>query len=487
MPLACISNLIQSTAALLAPLTTAMLSSGMKHLNPAWRCALGGFLIHMVLGTLYLWGNITPAVTSYLRTFDDSLNYNKTLLVYITSLGMNGVSMCFGGYVVEKLGARGSVALGGYIIVLGSLLSSFATSLAWLVLTQGGIFGLGFGIAYTGPITAASKWLPEKKGLLNGLIIGGMGVGSLIFSAVANAYVNPNHQSVDDNGYFSEDSTVVERVPNMFRVLAGCYFAATTLSIFFIKPFRDVLHDTTDCSNPKAAASRCGYDILDVDTADIEMIAPDRCLHGISLEDGACVHKPKYSTFELLFLPLAWLTAACFVFTAVGGLYLAGTFKTFGEKHFSDERFLTIIGAIASGLNSAGRIFWGYVGDRCGFARTLCGMNLFFALIIYTYPFSVLLGRGGYVLWTFLIFFCEGGNFALYLPLTIQLFGSKHAGSNYGLFFAVFSVFVVLDIALITTTNISFILATTVLGCVNLIGAVLLSYLQNKTVYHQLS
>ena len=116
---------------------------------------------------------------------------------------MNGVSMCFGGYVVEKIGARGSVALGGYIIALGSLLSSFATSLAWFITTQGGIFGLGFGIAYTGPIIAASKWLPEKKGLLNGLIIGGMGVGSLVFSAIANAYVNPNHHSVDGNGYFA--------------------------------------------------------------------------------------------------------------------------------------------------------------------------------------------------------------------------------------------------------------------------------------------
>ena len=57
---------------------------------------LGGFLIHLSLGTLYLWSNITIAVTSYLRSFDSTITYDDTLLVYASSLGTQGIFMLAG-------------------------------------------------------------------------------------------------------------------------------------------------------------------------------------------------------------------------------------------------------------------------------------------------------------------------------------------------------------------------------------------------------
>lgn len=59
-------------------------------IGKGWRTVLGGFIIHLVLGTLYIWGNITNVVTSYLRRFDDSITYNDTLTVYATALGFQG-------------------------------------------------------------------------------------------------------------------------------------------------------------------------------------------------------------------------------------------------------------------------------------------------------------------------------------------------------------------------------------------------------------
>jgi len=49
-----------------------------------------GVLIHLCLGTLYLWGNITVSVTSYLRQYDASITYNDTILVYAMALGFQG-------------------------------------------------------------------------------------------------------------------------------------------------------------------------------------------------------------------------------------------------------------------------------------------------------------------------------------------------------------------------------------------------------------
>jgi hypothetical protein len=50
------------------------------------KSVVGGFLIHIVLGTLYLWGNITTAVTSYIRRYENTVTYNQTLSVFASAL-----------------------------------------------------------------------------------------------------------------------------------------------------------------------------------------------------------------------------------------------------------------------------------------------------------------------------------------------------------------------------------------------------------------
>lgn len=37
------------------------------------KALIGGFLIHIVLGTLYIGGNIAPYLASYLREYDSSI------------------------------------------------------------------------------------------------------------------------------------------------------------------------------------------------------------------------------------------------------------------------------------------------------------------------------------------------------------------------------------------------------------------------------
>ena len=54
-----------------------------------WLTVFGGFLIHLVLGTLYCWANLTSAITSYLRVnnADHTLyTYNDTIIVYAAGL-----------------------------------------------------------------------------------------------------------------------------------------------------------------------------------------------------------------------------------------------------------------------------------------------------------------------------------------------------------------------------------------------------------------
>ena len=65
-------------------------------LSPAVLSVIGAFLIHICLGSLYLWGNITIMVTSYLKVLNPELTYSDTLLIYASALGAQGIFMLIG-------------------------------------------------------------------------------------------------------------------------------------------------------------------------------------------------------------------------------------------------------------------------------------------------------------------------------------------------------------------------------------------------------
>lgn len=481
----------------------------------------------MVLGTLYLWANVTAPVTSYLRIHDPKITYNDTIYVYICALAFDGLIMLVSESVQERLGPRITALLGGYILALAAFLSSFATSLNFLIFTEGIMFGCGFGLAYTAPITCASQWMPEKKALLTGIIISGIGAGAFLFSALAEVYVNPRGLSIlgssSGGDYYSEDTGVPERVPQMYLMLSACYFMLATAGGMLIRPFseRELIKFRVEQSMQNELYEKAETRDLDEENSShsaaveltINRISNTRS-HTAVDETGAkrttsgmeedtlyqkhfnpshnIVNNPDanppdelpvhydegYSPFDLLWLPAAWHLCLCFLFTTVGGMYVAGTFKTLGERSFTNENYVSAVGSFSAIFNSLGRVFWGYVGDRIGSIHSLAMVNFVFAVAIWTYPYSVTLREVGYSAWTFLIFFCEGGNFALYPPIVIQMFGMKHSGANYSLFFGIFTVFTVLSISFISEMQMSLGFSFMLLGLITFCGAIGLSCIE---------
>lgn len=59
---------------------------------------------------------------------------------------------------------------------------------------------------------------------MNGITVAGYGLGSLIFTHVQTAYLNPQNFSPDADGYF-HDEKVLSRVPSLFVLLGGLYLA----------------------------------------------------------------------------------------------------------------------------------------------------------------------------------------------------------------------------------------------------------------------
>ena len=412
-----------------------------------WLNVIGGVLIHLVLGTLYLWGNITIYVTAYMRRFAPETTYNDTLMVYAAAIGVQGFFMSIGGIIESRIGPKYCCLLGGWILVAGVLLTPTATSVFELIVYNGVFFGVGMGICYSAPIASACRWMPARKGIISGIVVAGFGFGAFVFGQLALEIVNPQRIAVVGE-YFDSNSPVVDKVPDMYRMLGISYFILITVGSL-------LLSDPPKAPSYEGEGSAAGNSI--------HGDAPLRSLAGITYQsaqqsydlehddkshDGAPAISssavvPGAHSFsvivtditeksnidaahnvgpvELIRTPLAWHLASCFVTTTIGGMYLCGTYKTYGKEIFEDEKFLSMVGSTSSIFSAAGRIFWGAVGDKIGAVEALICMSFFFSTIISTYALSpFVMGEFGYAIWTYAIFFFEGGNFALYLPGTKQ-------------------------------------------------------------------
>ena len=455
---------------------------------------LGGFCIHLVLGTLYLLPNITQAVTAHLRKYDDTITYNDTLLVYACALAGQGLFMIAGGLIEVKIGARKCCLLGGAILVAGTLLSAAATTLNHLLLTDGIMFGMGMGICYSAPIACASRWMPEKKGLLSGIIVAGFGGGSFIFGQIALNILNPTREGIVGGGqskesYYDSNSRIANMVPTMFINL-GLLYAILIIIGSSLLSDPPVVAETVvfesdlnvircDQNNLPQNRQLAGATYQQARTDDLESsskipvpVDPITITTSEDMMPTAKLGRPQIGPKELVRTPLAWHLASCIITTTVGGMYLCGTYKTFGQLSFSSEMFLSTVASTASLFSAVGRIFWGALGDRIGAREALMCMTLLFSLIIVTFPLSPLLGQTGFAVWTFLIFFFEGGNFALYMPVTIDTFGGRFAGANYGIIFTSYSIFSVLNITVLADFSFKYDLACRLMGALTFLGFV---------------
>ena len=94
-------------------------------------------------------------------------------------------------------------------------------------------FGICNGLTYMIPMHHGWLWFPKSAGLISGIIIGGFGLGALVFAPLATALVNPEGESAV-NGKFSQD--VNDRVQRMLLVLNACFFGVCIISWIMIFP-----------------------------------------------------------------------------------------------------------------------------------------------------------------------------------------------------------------------------------------------------------
>src|SRR2546430_4918402 len=152
--------------------------------NNRWVIAIAGVFLQIALGGVYAWSVFRVPLA---KQFGWSVS--EVTLTFTISIFVLGFAAFFGGLWLNRKGPRVVALTGGALYGLGVFLASFSHSLWWLYLSYGVIGGIGLGLGYIVPVAVLVKWVPDRRGLITGIAVGGFGAGALITAPVATRLI----------------------------------------------------------------------------------------------------------------------------------------------------------------------------------------------------------------------------------------------------------------------------------------------------------
>ena len=187
-------------------------------------------------GSLYTWSSLNQYFASYLHHhgYKDLKPEDMTFLMPCIFL----VQYCFmtiGVKLGDKVGPRFSTLIGICFMYISYLIMIFFINY-YLVLIAMGIFGLGDGLANLSVIKNCWKYFPNHKALVNGIIIGGLGLSSAILTPIADfIIINPGKVDPDDKGIYPEK--IADNLLNFLYFILILFLFLGAIAVIFTFKF----------------------------------------------------------------------------------------------------------------------------------------------------------------------------------------------------------------------------------------------------------
>ncbi len=357
-----------------------------------WFIVVGALLIQICLGAIYAWGAFTGALQDPSGPFKYSAS--QTSWIFSAGLASFAIVMILAGRWQDKYGPRRIATIGGLILGSGYILASFTgTSFIAMILFIGVVGGAGIGMAYVCPIAACVKWFPDIKGFITGIAVAGFGGGAFIFVKMSGSWLH----LIENRG-----------VNGTFLIFGIIFVVSVVLGAQLL-------------SNPPAGWKPVGWN----PEAQSETVKP-------AVQD--------LTQGEIIKTGQFWMIWVAFVFSAGCGLMVIKCLKNFGvlEGGLTPAVAGSALGLLAL-FNGLGRIVWGTVSQKLTAKGSVILMCLLQGVMMF-----FLLGMGSNSLTLSIaacwIGFNFGGNFALFPLLTLENFGPKNLGANYGAVFSAYGV-----------------------------------------------
>ena len=347
-----------------------------------WFAVVGGVSMNLALGSLYAW-------SVFVAPLEAEFGWTRTQTSWVFTIAIVTFALSFvlAGRIQDRRGPRICAVIGATLVGLGFILASFTSSLPFLYVAFGFVVGAGNGFGYATPIPVGSKWFPDKRGLVVGLMVAGYGGGSAIFGPVATALIS-------EYGWRPT-----------FRIMGVVLFSMCMLGTLFLK-------------NPPSGYRPAGWSPAAAPT--------ERTLRDIP-------------TLEMLRMPTFYFLWVAFCLGTTAGLMTISQLVPFAQSAgmgAAAAAFAITIGALGS---TSGRIVSGWLSDVVGRLTTLRIMILISAVAmpaLFVWREQAIL----FYIFVAVIYWCFGTQLSVFATTSADFFGTRYLGLNYGLLFTAYGV-----------------------------------------------
>ncbi len=374
----------------------------------------------MIANLQYGWAQFVPPMVEANHWGKAAIQWAFTLFV-LTETFLVPVE----GYLIDRIGPRPMVAIGGVLVGAAWLVDGAATSLPMLY-AGAVVGGVGAGIVYGTAVGNAIKWFPDRRGLAAGLTAAGFGAGAALT-------VVPIANMIASSGYRATFTT--------FGWIQGAIVIAVALLL--VKP---------GASEDRAPSARATM--------------------------------RNFTPRQMLRTPSFYLLYAMLVMVATGGLLVTAQLGVLATDFGIAKTPVSIAGITLAALpfaltldrilNGLSRPAFGALSDRIGREQTM-----FIAFVLQGTAIGAMLLFAKnplvFVLLTGFMFFTAGEIYSLFPATSGDLYGRTYATTNYGLLYTGKGVasFVVPIGSIITAATGSWVAIFVVVMIFNFITAIL--------------
>ncbi len=335
-------------------------------------------------------------------------------------------TMCFSPLATiinEKKGIKIISLISTILVILTNVTLYYSTNITYVYACMV-CYGIINAMNYMPVIKNCLLYFPNKKGLINGLVLFGYGTSSLIYNSIADYLINPTYQQINPNtGFFDlYISKNVKKYLKFFNIFNGIIVIISFLILFEYKANKKDNKDEIQKNILEKNESDNKIEINEI-SKDKEKKKYEKEEEGISVKEAFIQAMRGIQIYQL------WIMSTIL---QIVSFTISNTYRSFAQQCLMQEHFLSNLTKTYSILSGISRLIWGYLFDIFTF-KSLYSICIITQAIVD----SILYNSVHYPILFFFLLCFQGvvvsGKISLNVTMFTKVYGIKYFGFIYSM------------------------------------------------------